>query len=270
MRAPTRYDRALRIEVVTALVLAVSGCSFRPGDYLAGDANGDRDAMVDTEVEPDAMIDAPPPPPFCPADAHLRLCFSFDQTTLDGALPNEGAAVVSAQLTNVTRIARGDGGAAQLDMTSTIFVPQAADVTNIQAIEIWYRADSMPANGGRMGLVDSNTSSNISLFFYRQDPAHELRCGIGDATIVWDATLATATWTYLACVCEGGNLKMYVDGVMIGDTPGSCASGGAIVGDGFTIGSNNNGGAGNAVNDWLLGAIDGVRLWDQAITPQAP
>ena len=246
------------VAVLAIVALAtVAGCSFRPGDY--------QPPAVDA-APIDAAIQA-----FCPVDPHLRLCFSFDQPTFGGTLANEGAASTSAQLTNVTRIASGAGGAAQLDATSTVFVPASPEVTNIQAIEIWYRADSQPVNDGeRMGLVDSNTTSNISLFLYRRDPSHELRCGIGDATIVWAATLTTATWIYLACVCENGNLKMYVDGTKIGDTAAACASGGTIVADGFTIGSNNNGGSGFPVTDWLLGAIDGIRLWDQPVTPAPP
>ena len=111
--------------------------------------------------------------------------------------------------------------------------------------------------------MDSNVSPpNISLFFYRADPTHQLRCGLGGAVNVWDATLATSTWTHLVCTCVGGNQQMFVDGVKVGDTPGACSTGGGFVDpDGFTIGSNNNGGP-TGVSDQLLGAIDGIRLWD--------
>ena len=241
------------------LATTLCACSFRHG-VSALDA-----APVDTDAPIDAAADAAPR--FCPADPHLRLCFSFDLDPLPASLANEGGANVSAQLTNVTRIAHDGGGAAQLDTTSTIYVPYTAEVANIQAIEVWYRADVDPANTARMGLVDSNVSPpNISLFFYRVDPTHQLRCGLGAQTSVWDATLAPGTWYHLACVCDGGGLRMYVDGTLIGNTAGSCASGGAFVADGLTIGSNNNGGP-TGVNDWLVGAIDGVRLWDVVPPP---
>jgi len=228
-----------------ALVLPVFGCGFRSPVGAVSDAPSDA---------PSAL--------FCAADPRLRLCYSFDQESLPAALPDEGAAAVDAQLTNVTRIARGSGGAALLDAASSIFVPMTPEVTNIQAFEIWYRADADPPNGGRSGLVDSNVSPpNISLFFLRQDPGHQLRCGLGDAVASWNASLTVGSWTYLACVCEANSLKMYLDGVKIGETPGACASGGAFVGDGFTIGSNNSGGPAG-FNAWLVGAIDGVRLWD--------
>ena len=239
------------------LVVAIAGCEFHHG-VLPTDAPG---ASIDVarDVPPDPLT-------FCPSDPHLLLCFSFDQQPLPASLANEGSASAAASLTNVTRTASGSRGAAQLDMTSLIFVPMSSEVTGIQALEIWYRTDSEPVNMARMGLVDSNTISNISLFFYRVDPTHQLRCGMGDETVVWDATLTTGSWTHLACVCDAGSLKMYVDGTLVGDTPGPCATGGAIVADGFTIGSNNNG-FGIAVSDWLLGAVAGVRLWDVPIVP---
>lgn len=217
------------------------------------------------------MVDAPPPA-FCPpGDPHLRLCFSFDQVPLTPTLANEGGANVSAALTNVTRVpvGTGSGGAAQLGATSEIFVPYTAEVTAIRTIEIWYRYDSEPVtDGARMGLVDSNVvPPNISLFFYRKDPTHQLRCGLGSATVTWDATLTPNTWLQLSCVCDGADLEMFVDGTMVGDTAGDCAAGGAFVSpDGFVIGANNNGGA-TGISEQLLGAIDGIRLWDTPVLP---
>ncbi|HSD86922.1 MAG TPA: LamG-like jellyroll fold domain-containing protein [Kofleriaceae bacterium] len=256
------------------LFVALAGCGFQHGIFAASaiDAGGDDGPVID-DAPVDGAPDGAAATAFCPqGDPHLRLCFSFDQATLAATLPNEGGANVSAQLTNVTRIANGTGGAAQLGATSEIFVPYTTEVANIQAIEIWFRYDSEPTiDGGRMGLVDSNVvPPNISLFFYRQDPSHTLRCGIGSQTTVWNATLAPTTWFQLACVCENGSQKMYVNGVKVGDTAGACSGGGAFVDpDGFTIGSNNNGGP-TGVNDQLLGAIDGIRLWDVPVTPAAP
>jgi hypothetical protein len=248
----------VRLFVVLA---CVAGCSFRHGVVE------DRDAATVADVAIDAEPDAAPPA-FCPTDSHLRLCYSFDQDPLPETLANEGAAQVSATLTGVTRTVGRSGGAALLDAASIIHVPTSAQVTNIQAIEVWYRADADPANGGRFGLVDSNViPPNISLFVGRVDPTHQLRCGIGAGSGVADATLALGTWYHVACVCDAGSLKLYVDGVKIGEPAASCASGGEVVSAGLTIGSNNNGGP-TGVNDWLVGAVDGVRLWDVTLTEQ--
>ena len=244
-----------------ALVLLAS-CRFVPG-IAAGDARGAEAVAGDAaQAAPDATADAAPP--FCAADPHLRLCFSFDQASLGAMLPNEGAGAVTAQLTGVQSIASPMGRAAQLGAASEIYVPMGSGVTGIQAAEIWFRYDSEPAgDGDRMGLYDSNVAPpNISLFFYRADPSHTLRCGIGGETQVWQAPqLATGTWFHAACICDGTNLHMVLDGTDLGAIAGACASGGAFVQDGFTIGANNNG-AGNQIDAQLIGAIDGIRLWD--------
>lgn len=246
------------------LLAAVGGCGFEHGQFV-GDAAARVDAVVD--AMPDAVVE----PPFCPDDPHLRLCFSFDQVPFTPTLANEGAANVSATLTNITRIpvGTGSGGAAQFGEKSAIVVPYTADVSGIRTIEILYRFDAEPtSDGGRMGLVDSNVvPPNISLFFYRKDPTHQLRCGLGSATVTWDATLTVGTWLDLACVCDAGHMKMFVDGALVGDTAGDCNAGGAFVNpDGFVIGANNNGG-GAPVSESLVGAIDGVRLWDTPMIP---
>lgn len=249
------------------LALFLAACGFRPRAAPASDANagaGTDAAAVDAPIADAPAIDAAPA--FCPADTHLRLCFSFDGDPLGAQLPDEGAAAVTAQLTNVGSIASPMGHAAQLGATSEIDVAMGSGVTNIQAAEIWFRYDSEPTNDGdRMGLYDSNViPPNISLFFYRADPSHSLRCGLGDQTGVWDAPqLATGQWFHALCYCDGTSLHMVLDGTDLGPIAGACASGGAFVADGFTIGANNNG-AGAAVDAQLLGAIDGIRLWDSA------
>ena len=247
-------------------LFALVGCAFRPGaptNVASGDAGGS-----DTG-NPDAPADGPldAAAPFCASDPHLLMCFSFDQNPLPATLPNEGTAAVSAQVTSATSIASPLGRAAQLDTASEIYVAMGSGVTGVLSAEIWFRFDQMPANNGdRMGLYDSNVAPpNISLFFYRADPIYTLRCGMGGETEVWNApTLTTGTWFHAACVCDGTSLHMVVNGSDLGAMPGPCASGGAFVTDGFTIGSNNNGGP-TGIDSQLVGAIDGIRLWDDTI-----
>jgi hypothetical protein len=244
-------------------LLVLVGCAFRPGAPTSlagsGDAAGADAPLLD--VAADAA------PPFCEADPHLVMCFSFDQNPLPAMLANEGTAAVSAQVMNTTSIASPLGRAALLDATSEIYVAMGSGVTGVLSAEIWFRFDVVPANNGdRMGLYDSNVvPPNISLFFYRADPIYTLRCGMGGETEVWNAPqLQPGTWVHAACICDGTNLHMVVDGTDLGPIAGSCASGGAFVADGFTIGSNNNGGATGA-DAQLVGAIDGIRLWDETI-----
>jgi hypothetical protein len=237
------------------LALALAGCSFHTSDAPAGDAPPVLDAAVDGAA----------PRSVCAPDPAVRMCFSFDQEPLPAMLPDEGAAIVDAQLTDVI----GSGGAAVLGATSEIFVPMVAEISGIRSIEIRFRLDTDPSDGNRSGLLDSNISPpNISLFINRVGDTHNFRCGIGAETTSWDAPVTIGTWIYAACICNGTNQQMYVDGVRVGDTPGACASGGALVADGLTIGSNNNGGP-NGIDAQLLGAIDWIRLSTVAPTPDA-
>lgn len=253
----------MRFAVV--LVLGSAACGFHAVAARSSDAAGDTGG----DDAPDAMIDAPPDAAlarFCPAgNAHLRMCFSFDQQTLPASLPEEGAATMQAQLTNVTRIASPLGGAAGLAAHSEIYVPMDTAVSGILASEIWVRVDTdAAADGARESMFDSNIiPPNISMFVYRNDPDHDLHCGIGSQNESWTTGAFTlATWHRIACVCANGNLSFYLDGVDLGDRPGNCGTAGALTSDGFTIGSNNNGGP-TGVDAVLIGAIDGIRLWDE-------
>jgi hypothetical protein len=251
--------------VVALAVLA--GCHFRTHE-LTADAPPD---LASIDAPGDAPADAPPDAPapgFCPMDPHLRLCFSFDADPLPSPLPEEGSATIPAQLTNVTRIAGAMGGAALLGSTSEIYVPMDAAVSGILATEIWFRLDTdAPANFARASLFDSNIiPPNISSFVYRNDPNHDIHCGIGSQSESWTTDAVTlGVWHHGLCVCANGNLSYYLDGIDLGDRPGNCGTAGALVADGLTIGANNNGGP-SGINDVWIGAIDGVRFWDQPPT----
>ncbi|MEO8549173.1 MAG: LamG-like jellyroll fold domain-containing protein, partial [Kofleriaceae bacterium] len=169
--------------------------------------------------------------------------------------------------TNVGAEAYGDGYAAQFDTTSEMFVAQAAQVTHVEAVEVWFRIDAEPDDGERFGLYDSNVGpDNLSLFINRTGETYTLRCGLGGETTTWPATIAAATWYYAACLCTGTNQQMWLNGVLVGDTPGPCTNGGAIVADGLTIGANNNGGPTN-IDAQFVGVIDGIRLTTVAPSP---
>lgn len=242
---------------VSAILIA--GCSFEHGNPV-----GDDDAAVGFDVPADLAADMAAPK-FCATDSHLLLCYSFDQDPLPASLPNEGAANVSAALMNVTRGDHAGGGAAEVTAASSIYVPETTAVAGIQTFEISFRVDTAPAaNFARIGVLDSNIiPPNISLFLYRVDPGYQLRCGLGGALYTYDAPgLQLAVWHRVVCTCNADTLQVFVDGAKIGETPNAmCASGGAIVSSGMTIGANNNGGP-SGVDEWVVGAVDGVRLWD--------
>jgi len=239
------------------LVLLVSACGFRsprasePGEPGEPDAGGD-------------PADAPEALPLCGSDPSLLVCFSFDADPLPTSLPNEGRANVAATLGNVTRLARGEGGAVLLGTTSQMRVPPNAATTGFVAVEAWVRVDEDPPAGGRVGIVDADaTSSAVSFFYYYGTASRQIRFEIGQQLFL-DATLALGTWHYLAQVCDSNTLTAYVDGVKVGDHVG-CAPGNATT-YGLQIGQNNNQVGGD---QWLVGAIDGIRMWTAPLTAAA-
>jgi hypothetical protein len=254
------------------VVAAAMGCAFHRGAALeqgagdgpradtAGDSAGDANADASRDAAPGA---------FCSTDSHLRLCYSFDPNPLPSTYANEGAAVVDAQLTNVTRVTgTNGGGAAQLGNTSEILVAPTTNVTGIHAVELWFRVDTDPAVGSRYGLIDAAGAPNLDMFYYLNAtaPLRTIRCGLGSPDDLYTPELgsvAPTPWLYVVCVCEtDGTTKMYVDGSLVVSKSEAC-TGGDIGTYGLTIGQNSNGAA--PVDSWLIGAFDGIRLWDQPL-----
>jgi hypothetical protein len=209
------------------------------------------------------VIDAPPPPPSCdPDDPKLNICFGFDQEALPSSLANEGRAPVRADLVNVTRTTRGTGGAAQIDTTSSIFIPPDASLEGIVAIEASIRLDVAVPAGMRVGVLDSEATSlgGFSVFVFG-GPAvgeHRLRCNIGGMDLFVDLPIVVGAWVDVGCSCAADVVSAFVDGAKVGETSGCQAAVASQLG--LQIGQNSNANAGLPKNEELIGAIDDVRL----------
>ncbi len=246
----------------SVIIAALGACSFDGREGAPPDAPTVESIDVDAPAV-DAPVDAPPPVLCPPGDDDLRVCFSFDEMPLPTTLVSAGTATVTATLAEVTRIERSStSGAAQLGITSGISMPMSAGATGVLTGEVWFRADMLPSSENqRMGLYDSNTSPNISLFLYRTGSGYTLRCGLGGQTEVFTAALVQGAWHYVACTCEGGAMSVYLDGELVAPARQGGCNAGAFAGDGFVIGADNGGSGGTVAGDRLQGALDGVRLW---------
>jgi hypothetical protein len=95
----------------------------------------------------------------------------------------------------------------------------------------------------------------VSFFYYHPSPNRQVRFEMGQQLLV-DVTLELGAWHHLAQVCESNTLTAFVNGVNVGERVG-CSPGNAMT-YGLQLGQNNTGSGGD---QWLVGAIDGVRMW---------
>jgi hypothetical protein len=238
------------------LLLVPSACGFR--SPAAGEP-GEPDASTD------AAGDGPAALPPCKADPSLLVCFSFDADPLPASLRNEGTASVAAALASITRIPQGPGGAVLLGTASQMRVPPNAVTMGFASVEAWVRVDADPPASGRVGIVDADaTSSAVSFFYYAGATSRQVRFEIGVQLYV-DVVLPLGTWHYLAEVCDAGKLTAYVDGVKVGEQTG-CTPGNATT-YGLQIGQNNT--QNSSGDEWLVGAIDGLRMWTAPLSAAA-
>jgi hypothetical protein len=241
-----------------AVLVMVAGCGFRPAALNGGATDAPIDVgVVGSEPPPEGgMVTAA----LCAPQTGLAVCYSFDASAFVSPMANEGSAsTVTAQLTNVTRVAKGNGAAAQVDTTSKIFLPPNAELMGIASVEAWFHLDVDPLTGGnRIGILDADaTSSALSLFYYQQTSGvFQIRFEIGTQLFI-DHTITHGVWIYVAEVCDAGTLTAYVDGAPIGSKVGCSLGNGSTYG--LMFGANNLQG-GNA-DSQLTGAIDGMRLW---------
>jgi len=239
------------------LLLALSACGFH-SPKASGAGGPDADAGADADG------DGPAPRALCEPDPSLLVCFSFDADPLPASLANEGGANVAATLSDVTRIPRGTGGAALLNTTSQMRVPPNSVTIGFATVEAWLRVDADPPVNGRAGILDADpTSSAMSLFYYYGSSSRQVRFELGQPLYV-DFTLDLGAWHYLAAVCQSGTLTAFVDGVKVGERTG-CSPGDSTT-YGLQLGQNNTGSGGS---EGLVGAIDGIRMWTQPLSPTA-
>ena len=143
----------------------------------------------------------------------------------------------------------------------TVFDPVSGMDGGERAAKLGASADTTEV----VGILDSEaTSAAVDLFYYYGSASRQIQFQIGQ-TLVLDVALSLGTWHYLAQVCANNTLTAYVDGAKVGERTG-CAPGDAGT-RGLQIGQNNTGGSNG--DQWLVGAIDGLRLWTAPLSAAA-
>jgi len=182
----------------------------------------------------------------------LRACYDFENadsgTLSDGSMyANDGTTV------GLTLESGPFGSAARGSASAEISVPDSAtlDIVGTITFEAWVRVDSLPESG-RDGILDND--GQYSLMLYADQG---LRCNAAGANLFF-APVVTTEWFHVACVHDGDDLSMWIDGAMTDSAPsnGSLPAGNMLpmsladTSPGFT--------------EPMDGLLGGVRVWNVA------
>lgn len=233
-----------------AIAAVLGACGFQHG-ALPPDGGAGSDAADALLPGPDApMADAAPM--LCdPADLDLRACYTFDGDTIDrSGYGNDATASVPAYVPGRTGMALSPV-AGIVTVASTTSLDVAA-----LTIKAWIKPNVLPTAGTRMGLVDSASRWRL---FLQSDGA--LRCAISGGADLTTAAgkVVTGTWQRVTCTYDGAQMRIYVDGAMVGSS--NMASALPMPGTGMVIGHDNPSG------ENFNGAIDDLQIWGSIVAP---
>jgi hypothetical protein len=234
--------------------LALSSCVFDPSTKFNGTGEpgagaldgGNADAMVPFDADPlapdadplgpDAKLPDVLAAPVCDSQlTELVACYQFE----DGA----GA------------FATGVNGAAlqgSISLDAPVADSPSLDVATALTIEAWIRPDGS-VTSGRQGLFDNQ--GQYGFFIVAQDA---LRCTASShASASANGVIKVGEWQHVACTYDGSALRVWHNGMMVGETLGSGGittsgtTGAVIAGD-------------SPSGDEFLGRVDNLRIWSTA------
>jgi hypothetical protein len=243
------------------LSCALAACTFAPSE-LAGDPGPspapDAAAAMDAAAPDGPPVTGPdasardggaPAAAFCDAaDPELVGCFRFEDTTDDAS-----GSDLDVDATAVGFDEGMSGRAAVFTAASVLRLPETSDLDLAAfTIEMWVRPDALPADPARAGLFDNDGQYGVFLF----GPA-TVRC-LASGEVEAVGVVAVGTWTHVACVHDGLNVTLYIDGSVRATAPAGPLG---LLFNGSNIGGNSPDG-----NDHFLGRIDELRIWSRART----
>jgi hypothetical protein len=214
-----------------------------------------------------------------PQPAGLVLALAFDEAAGTTAIDSSSSAR-NGTIRQAVRVLSGKiGGALRFDgvndwVTVTDTTASPLDLTTGMTIEAWVNPSAM--SGWETVLYKERGAQGAGLLsyaLYAHDgaplpggtarPAGYVRvapaASTTDRAVRGSATLPLNTWTHIATTYDGANQRFYVNGVLVGTTPGTgsiASNNGAI-----RIGGNNS-----SLNEFFAGMIDEVRVYNRALS----
>jgi Concanavalin A-like lectin/glucanases superfamily/PA14 domain len=167
-------------------------------------------------------------------------------------------------ISGATRNTAGQYGAA-LDFDGTndlVTVPDASslDLTTGMTLEAWVRP--LTTSGWRTALIKEQPGNLVySLYSSNNDngrPQGRIRVNGSNFFINGSSRLTTSVWAHLAATYDGTNLRLYVNGSLVGTR----AASGAMVNSANPLRI----GGSSVLGRWFRGRIDEVRVYNRALS----
>jgi glucose/arabinose dehydrogenase len=167
-------------------------------------------------------------------------------------------------ISGATRNSSGQYGAA-LDFDGTndlVSVPDSSslDLTSGMTVEAWVRP--LTTSGWRTVVLKERPGDTVyALYSSNNDngrPNSRIRVNGSNASVNGTSRLTTSVWTHLAATFDGSNLRLYVNGSLVGTRTAA----GTIL----TSANPLRIGGSSALGRWFRGRIDEVRVYNRALS----
>ena len=132
------------------------------------------------------------------------------------------------------------------------------DPINNFTLEAWVRSETNTGFGVIIGNY-SNGGGQAQFFLRRQNDGYNfaIQVGAGFQQAYAAASVVTNIWQHLACVWNGSDMKIYVNGVLKNTATGVTMSSFPTTANSVVIGN-------NSINEIFKGGIDEIRIWSNA------
>lgn len=233
---------------------STSSASDATSSTSRGPGSSSSSASSSSTSDDDSTTGAVLPSPCDLEDPELVACYDFEGvsggTLVDGTgNGNDGTAV------GVTEVPGPFGTAATFDANSELLVPDntSMDFNGPTTLETWIYMDALPPAGTRQGLLDNE--GQYAMTVHSSD---QYRCSIGYNEL-YQGPVVLGEWVHLGCVCDAGELRIYLNGAQINAQQNGCGNGNPGLTDPTAIGDTSP-----LFDEPFGGAIGGLRVWSTA------
>jgi len=210
-------------------------------------------------------IPAPPAPPVPIPPAGLVAAYSFDEGAGTFVADSSGNNNLGTLKGSVAWTTGGRFGNALSFSGGTITVPAAAslDLTTAMTLEAWVYPTAAPSTWGTVVMKEQSGEFVYTLYAGSPSAQPYALINTGNSASTESGTFAPTTlpvntWSHLTSTYDGANVRLYVNGVLMGSQPASgsiATSSGALM-----LGGN------NVWGEYLSGVIDEVRIYNRALS----